>query len=279
MKFPSTVLGLVTAVILLGTGANAATRGTFDSDGVLRFQYGRPTPPVMSCSVQNVCEILLQPGEKVLDRVAGDTVRWVIATGVAGPGGATPTIFFKPTDTCDRDAQTGRCHGPLQTNMIITTQQHNYEIVLKSDGYARQTRYGYAYPREASMASDSAQIGIVTTAVQANREAAVEADYAPPSASAVMASLHCENYRIVGSTPFTPTKVCNDEIRTYVQIPASAASPTFQTQAANGDYSLPTVIPPSRGVYTIMGVPDHIVLIGDVGRNVPHVDIFHNGAK
>jgi hypothetical protein len=106
------------------------------ADGMLRFPFGDTTPPSLSCAPLYVCDITLQPGERILNLAIGDSVRWVVAPATSGSGGITPHILIKPTD------------AGLATNLLVTTDKHTYEFDLHSSKNQPMRRVGFSYPAD-----------------------------------------------------------------------------------------------------------------------------------
>jgi type IV secretion system protein VirB9 len=86
-----------------------------------------------------VCDLELQPGERVRDLHVGDAVRWKITPAQSGPEGAETThIVIKPMDV------------GLVTTMVITTDRRVYYVKLASS--KRRAREGRS-PRRGARGS------------------------------------------------------------------------------------------------------------------------------
>ncbi len=106
-------------------------------DGVLRYPFGERTPPTLRCKPLFVCDLVLEPGETIVNVAVGDSVRWLIAPASSGGGdGATPHVLVKPTE------------AGLRTNLIVTTNRRTYYLTLVSS---------YNYPDAADRLSLSAR--------------------------------------------------------------------------------------------------------------------------
>jgi type IV secretion system protein VirB9 len=260
----------------------------------MHIPYGQQTPPTMNCAVGFICEIEFAPGETVFDRVAGDKNRWKFSTGFTGEDRSIPTLFIEPKDYCDRN-DSGKCDGPLQTNLLVTTNKHTYEVVLLAVKHTDHSRYAFYDP-----AIDVRQRALMRAAAAAHAAMSSDGGTAAPIAAATpplprvstyeLAMTNIEagithkgpfdyGYRIVGTTPFRPSSVWNDGLHTYLQIDPRAQAVTWQAEDTHGNAYLPVVHPPIAGVYTVDGVPNHIWLIQDVGKHVPQIDIYHGDWK
>ena len=79
---------------------------------------------------------MLRPGEKLVAKAAGDTVRWVLGETAEGAGSnAQVVVLLKPI------------RGGLRTNVVLTTDQRTYLIEAASrDGGAYTTAVSWNYP-------------------------------------------------------------------------------------------------------------------------------------
>jgi type IV secretion system protein VirB9 len=281
--------------IVLLCGALAALCGSALADtpvvdeGAFHIPAGQPTPPTMLCSTDFVCELEFGRGDKVFDFTAGDKVRWKISTGVSGPDGTTPTVFIEPKDTCDRD-DNGKCDGPLETNLVVTTNRRTYEVFLKDVKHTPHTRYVFYDPvldaktralerivatTHQSLNADGTAIVVPTAApTKTPHISTYELALITIEAGLLHQSKFDYNYRVVGSTPFRPSMVWNDGLHTYLKIDPHAQAVTWQAEDTRGNAYLPIVHPPIAGVYTVDGVPPHLWLIQDVGKKVPQIDVY-----
>lgn len=78
--------------------------------------------PTLRCAPLRVCTLELQSGERVIDSVLGDPVRWVVDIA-AGPD-SVPVVVAKPValpNACD-----------LTTNLVVTTTRRIYHVTLDS---------------------------------------------------------------------------------------------------------------------------------------------------
>ncbi len=80
--------------------------------------------------------VVLRPGERLISKAAGDTVRWEVGETVQGAGQVV--ILIKPLD------------AGLRTNMILTTDQRVYvlDLVSGADGEDHSTLVDWRYPAE-----------------------------------------------------------------------------------------------------------------------------------
>ena len=82
--------------------------------------------------------IMLRPGEKLLAKAAGDTVRWVLGETAQGAGANQQVVvLLKPI------------RGGLRTNIVLTTDQRTYLIEAASrEGDTYTSAISWNYPQE-----------------------------------------------------------------------------------------------------------------------------------
>ena len=86
------------------------------SSGKLIYVHGASQPTILASPMQ-VCDVELQPGEKVNEVIVGDSARWMVETGNAGN---VAHLFIKPVD------------AGLETSAVITTDRRVYHLRLVS---------------------------------------------------------------------------------------------------------------------------------------------------
>lgn len=170
-----------------------------------------------------ISTIALRPGEHLISKAAGDTVRWVMGETRQGEGANAQTlVFVKPIRT------------DLRTNIVITTNERTYMIeAISHPGDAYTSILSWNYPRD-----EFADLGAAVLAAQNPQLPAV--NEAEPTADALdlggisLDRLHF-NYSIkpIGHRrpSWTPTHVFDDGLKTYIQfapdLEAGEAPPLF----------------------------------------------------
>ena len=178
----------------------------------VQFPFGHGEARVR-CARLQVCPIELQAGERLLDEpLTGDTERWIVDTSVSGRNGEVPLVVVKPTD-CD-----------LTTNVLVPTDRRVYVLTLESDSCKENgttwavQRTKFWYPdemQEAEVEAREAERELDRLAVSpCEGEAIINRDYEVKQRGGWFSS----------DPPFvwTPEQVCDDGIRTYVQLPEGA---------------------------------------------------------
>jgi type IV secretion system protein VirB9 len=198
------------AIAVANVEARAPARSDAFVGGVQVFSYEPGKVYEVWAAPLRVTLLMLPPGETVVAKAAGDTVRWQIGETTSGSGaGRRADILLKPL------------RRGLETNLVLTTTERVYMLQLRSGAPgAFNAAITWRAPPLAAVAS------------------------APPAASAeaktpdpVVTPLGPVDarYRIVprGRRPrWTPTAVFNDGVRTFIafspDLPASEAPVLFE---------------------------------------------------
>lgn len=153
--------------------------------------------------------IMLRPGEKLVAKAAGDTVRWVLGETTEGAGlNQQVVVLIKPI------------RGGLKTNIVLTTDQRTYLIEAASrEGGTYTSAVRWNYPQE-EMAALAAQ--------QAAQQAAEAAKAQVVVASVpIIDQIHFGyDVRPVKGRPprWQPLRVFDDGTKTYIQFPVNMAA-------------------------------------------------------
>lgn len=156
------------------------------TDGALYRLYAAP---------EQVSDIALQRGEKLVAVSAGDTVRWVIGDTSSGAGETTRAhILVKP-------------FAPgLKTNMVITTDRRAYHLALESTDKTAMAAISWTYPQDRLLA------------LQRQNERAEEAR--PVAGNVALTNLRFR-YAITGDNPpWRPVRAWDDGNKVYIEFPA-----------------------------------------------------------
>jgi type IV secretion system protein VirB9 len=164
--------------------------------------------------------IALRPGEKLISKAAGDTVRWEIGetAGANNGGGLAQTlVLIKPL------------RGGQRTNIVLTTDQRVYMIdVVSHEVPVFTAMVSWRYP--ADEMRELQQARAVQTVQTLARQADVVDDrlnvsrlnfnYEVRPAGAAGGGL----FRSASAPRWTPVRVFDDGSKTYIQFPATLAS-------------------------------------------------------
>ncbi len=227
-------------------------------DGRVIFTFGE-TMPTIVCAPLRVCDVELQPGEKVLGTPnVGDNVRWDISPGHSGSGADAQThVILKPHE------------AGLDTNLVISTDRRTYHLRLVSDPSNYVSDVAFSYPSDDKKAWD-AEIA-ATDAKKTDVVATL------PPLSADKLDFNFTVKRSSGSPSWMPVRVFDDGSHTYIQMPAgmdSGEAPVLVLLDDSGKEQL--VNYRLRGDYYVIDrVIDRAALEAGVGHSSDRVDIRH----
>jgi len=182
------------------TAANAAARFEPAKDGYINaiqvYPFTRGALYQVYAAVNQVTDIALEAGEKLVSVSAGDTVRWVVGDTTSGEGSAAQVhILVKPIA------------AELQTNLVITTDRRAYHIELHSSDKTYMASVSWTYPAAALVA------------LKADRERSDARDAAIADVGVAIDQLRFR-YRIEGDAPWKPRQVFDDGAKVYIQFPS-----------------------------------------------------------
>ncbi|HEX8569776.1 MAG TPA: P-type conjugative transfer protein TrbG [Caulobacteraceae bacterium] len=182
--------------------ARAPSRADAFEGGVQMFEHQPGRIYEVWSAPYRVTTLTLAPGETVVSKAAGDTVRWQIGETTSGSGAAQRThVLLKPLER------------GLETNLVLTTSQRVYMLLLRSgaeDAFNAAVAWRYDDPPYAPAPLADASFQLPPTALDAGR---IDA-----------------RYRIEprgGRPRWTPTSVFNDGRRTFI-----AFAPDMQVDEA-----------------------------------------------
>lgn len=172
-------------------------------DGSLRYLYGAQQITIV-CAVLQICDIALQPGERVNDVRIGDRGGWDVAPAVSGSGAQQVVhLVLKPHDV------------GLETSMMVTTNRRTYHFRLRSHRRDFMARVSFEYPEDASALWDALRLRLDELPKQ--RVLPTSSDAGPIG---LIDALDFR-YDIRGQAPWRPVRVYNDGTRTVIQMPAA----------------------------------------------------------
>ena len=221
----------------------ASAHPVLGNDGVLRWPYADREAPALFCRPLYVCDIILEPGETVVNLAIGDSTRWVVSPATSGTGTTTTHILIKPTE------------ANLSTNMIVTTSKRAYYLDLHSANVAPMVRVGFLYPKNADAEN---------TDVDPMHMTAMSGESSQPLDS---------NYQDTGSQQLFPSSIFNDGKHTYLRLdPHLEQLPVLFAIGPNGD-QLVNYRVKDGSEYIIDGVPDRIALVVGTGKSELRAEI------
>jgi type IV secretion system protein VirB9 len=184
-------------------GANAASRIEPEKAGYINaiqvYPYTKGALYQLYAAVNEVTDIALEPGEKLVSVSAGDTVRWVVGDTTSGEGKeATVHILVKPIG------------ADLETNLLITTHRRTYHLEMRSSPSTYMASVSWTYPQ-------SELVTLRKQRTEADDTTTVVAD------TGVNIDRLQFRYRVEGDAPWRPRQVFDDGSKVYIQFPSGLA--------------------------------------------------------
>jgi len=119
--------------------------------GPTLFVYGADTPTIV-CAVSQVCDMALQPGEKINHIILGDPDHWKVEPAEEGGAGSeTLHLIIRPASP------------DLDTSMIVLTKTRSYHVRLQSHRRDYMLQVAFSYP-EAQLAAAPTSMPAVSAA-------------------------------------------------------------------------------------------------------------------
>lgn len=179
---------------------NKSFRG---QDGSVSFLFGATMPRIIVAPLR-ITDIQFQKGEKIMDVQLGDTTRWIISPSLSGEGvNQVSHLLLKTTDV------------GLETTLFVSTNRRTYHINLfsrrheympivsfkyKDEINKKWERYNNHFKKQERLKKEATTLNI-TSKLSKNIN---NLDF---------------NYNIKGNSSWKPTRVYNDGIKTYIQMP------------------------------------------------------------
>jgi type IV secretion system protein TrbG len=163
------------------------------------YPYTRGALYQLYAAVNQVTDIGLEPGEKLISVSAGDTVRWIVGDTSSGEGkDAAVHILVKPIA------------ADLDTNLVITTDRRTYHLEMHATAATYMASVSWSYPA-------AELITLKRQRAEAARAAAAIAD------GGVNLEELRFRYRLEGDAPWKPRQVFDDGSKVYIQFPPGLA--------------------------------------------------------
>jgi type IV secretion system protein TrbG len=183
-------------------GANEAARIEPVKDGYINaiqvYPYTKGALYQLYAAVNQVTDVALEAGEKLVSVSAGDTVRWVVGDTTSGEGkDAQVHILVKPIGI------------DLETNLVITTDRRTYHLEMKSSQSTYMASVSWTYPASELLAL--------------KKRAEVEGGTTALADVGVNLEQLQFRYRIEGDAPWKPMRVFDDGAKVYIQFPSGLA--------------------------------------------------------
>lgn len=236
------------------------------------YTYG-VTRPLILCSPLHVCDIALQPGERVKNYSAGDTSRWLFSSSVSGEGDNLQRhILVKPT------------RSGIETSLLIHTSRRSYNLELSSSSNNYMARVVFRYPEYEEKIRLEKIIKEETLRNQKIKREEKEKKAAEQAKKLPRSSWNIENisfaYTVRGNAPWKPLRVYSNAEKTIIEFPKTIAqhdAPVllllerfgwFRTKKSRVNYRI------KNNLYIVDRVFKRALLVSGVGRNKHKVVII-----
>jgi type IV secretion system protein VirB9 len=162
-------------------------------------------------AVNQVSDIALEPGEKLISVSSGDTVRWVVGdtrSGTSRSGAARSRAVGSNSANQEQVHILVKPIAPdLQTNLVIATDRRTYHLEMHSTEktYMASVSWTYPYSDLLALKQDNARAQQAESIV-------------------IDTGLQLDNlrfrYRIEGKAPWKPIRAFDDGNKVYIQFPS-----------------------------------------------------------
>ena len=232
--------------------------------GFTRFPFGEHEP-VVYCNPLRLCDIELEPGEKVIDFASGDNLRWNFFVSVSGneeTDGEGPThhIILTPREL------------DIATNFLITTDRRTYNLKLVSKETDYYPRVKFYYP-EKSLKRIADNYRDILKKNQTKKD------------SICFPSLALENlyfnYQLKSRkhVSWRPIRVFDNGEKVFVQMPKSQELPVLLVKSS-GSNSAEIVNYRSKCNYLIVDkIFEEAILVSGEGRSKKEVLITRHASR
>jgi type IV secretion system protein TrbG len=157
------------------------------------YPYTKGALYQLYAAVNQVTDIALEAGEKLVSVSAGDTVRWVVGDTNSGEGKETQVhILVKPIAP------------DLTTNLVITTDRRTYHLELHATDKTYMAAVSWTYPAASLIALKGTTDPAAITTIEPG-----------PNAEDIRF-----RYRLEGDAPWKPVRVFDDGVKVYIQFPS-----------------------------------------------------------
>jgi type IV secretion system protein VirB9 len=242
------------------------------------FRFGESYPSVV-CSILQLTDIELQPGEVVTSINVGDTTRWSIESARSGSGAdQVEHLIVKPRDI------------GLSTSLVVTTDRRTYHLLLvSSEGefmHDVTLLYGSALPSPAASPTPSQSPApsdppAVETKPRPRRLNRGDGKTGVSFVAREQVDDADESYVVSGKAEWKPVEVYSKDGKTYIEMPDSVRhkeAPVLFEEKKAGWFHHNMVLVNYRvhgKWYVVDRVLDKATLVSGVGSGQEKVSIEH----
>ncbi len=184
--------------------------GVSSRPGEVVFNFGEGHHSVV-CAVLELCDIALEPGEKILGAQIGDSSRWSVDSALSGSGkNLTEHIIIKPYES------------NLKTSLMVTTDRRAYHLSLRSSLNDYMPLVRFMYPDDRFSAFTSTRLPLTSasnrknTAITYQENNDVEQIDEQRALTKSASASRSEDFEISGDEEICPSSVVFDGKRTII---------------------------------------------------------------
>lgn len=227
----------------------------FMSGGKLTYVHGGGGVATVVAEPFQVCDVELEPGERVNEIVVGDSARWQVEAGEAGK---SVHIFIKPLDS------------GLDSSAVITTNRRAYHLRLVSRRGGYIPYIGFVY------AGDLQKQAMERTA-QEKRDQEWKSMADAEGKTRDLSALNF-GYEVDGRAAWKPERVYDDGLKTYIQLPPAVRTGEMPILLVKkGDKDVLVNYRVKGSTMQVDGLFSTIALVVGVGGDQESVEIRRKG--
>lgn len=249
------------------TGVDAKWPGSTDvmpvRDSGGRVIFPKGSNPTVVCAPLRVCDIQLQPGERVQGAPhIGDSVRWKISPAVSGVGEQAVThLIVKPTES------------GLDTNLIVPTTHGTYHMRLVSSAVHYVSSVAFESPEDQEGAWRNLH---ETTATEGSRK---EGDM--PVVAVNRLNFNYKIKVVKGKPAFKPLRAMDDGYHTYIamndEMPQSEAPALIGLSRSGEEQVINYRL--KGNLYVVDGTIEKLALISGVGKHQERIELTRSPCR
>ncbi len=217
------------------------------ANGKLVYVFGASLTTVLASPMQ-ICDVELQENEEINEIIVGDSARWFIETGQSNN---ITHLFIKPLDI------------GLETTAVITTDRRVYHLRLISTKTGFTPYIGFIYNDEFSnfivrneKKKEKEEL-FQTTKIDDKKVDLTELNF---------------SYSVKGNHSWKPTKIYDDNFKTYIQFPDNLGNMPILLARKNKQNTLINYRVKNK-VMIADGIFEELILVIGVGKYKEEVKI------
>ncbi len=220
-------------------------------NGKLVYTHGASLITVLASPMQ-ICDVELQEGENINEIILGDSARWFVEKGQAHN---TTHLFIKPLDI------------GLETSAVITTDRRVYRLRLISSKTDFTPYIGFIYNDD-----------FIKFSAEKEEQKIQEKLYSTTKIDGKQVDLASLNfaYTLSGDYTWKPTRIYDDDFKTYIQFPKKSSSDMPILLARKNRQNTLVNYRVKDNVMIADGIFKELILVLGVGKHKEEIRIKRN---